>query len=68
MKPQPSQQMCAACSSALAVLANWKKTPQMKAFLTSDCPPEKELGFGTEFSKVYKEGYEIVPRPVSVGP
>ena len=68
MKSQPSQQMCAGCSSALAVLASWKTTPQMKAFLISDCPLEKELGFGTEFSKVCKEGYQIAPRPVSVGP
>lgn len=54
--------MYAGFNSALAVLCSWETTLQMKAFLTSDCPPEKELGFGTE------EGYEIALRPVSVGP
>lgn len=47
VKPQPSQQMCAGWSSALAVPASWKTTPHMKTFLTSDCTPEKELDFGT---------------------
>lgn len=31
----------------------------MKTFLTSDCTPEKELDFGTEYSKVYKEGMRL---------
>lgn len=64
MKFQRFQQMCAGCSSALAVLASWIATPQMKTFLPGEHPIEKQLGFGTELSKVYKEGYEIAPRPV----